>query len=79
MLLDGIERQPVDGINGGEVKLLFSCNSELSLRTFAANYLQYQCLVQAYGDLHSLCNRSHFPDVLHQLVAFSTLFQVPAL
>ena len=39
MLLDGKARRPVEGINGGEVKLPFSCKSELSLRTFAANHL----------------------------------------
>ena len=44
MLLDGKARRPVEGINGGEVKLPFSCKSELSLRTFAANYLPLSML-----------------------------------
>ena len=44
MLLDGKARQPVEEINGGEVKLPCSCKSELSLRTFAANYLPISML-----------------------------------
>lgn len=34
MSLDGETRQPVQGINGGEVKVWYSCKSELSSRTF---------------------------------------------
>ena len=44
MLLDGKARRPVEGINGGKVKLPFSCKSELSLRTFAANHLSLSML-----------------------------------
>ena len=53
MLLDGKARRPVEGINGGEVKLSFSCKSKLFLRNFAANHLPLSMLGQAYGDPHS--------------------------
>ena len=47
MLLDGKARRPVEGINGGDVKLPFSCKSELFLRTFAATIYHDQCSGQA--------------------------------
>ena len=44
MLLHGKARQPVKGINRHELKLPFSCKSELTLRTFAANHLPLSML-----------------------------------
>ena len=43
-MLGGKARRPVEGINGGKVKLPFSCKSELSLRIFAANHLPLSML-----------------------------------
>ena len=72
MLLDGKARQPVEGINGGEVKLPFSCKSELSLRTLEANHLT---IINARIKPIVILTLNIIPHTLNKLVGFPFNFK----